>query len=192
MALSFIAMLFALLLMYKLTEGSKHLLTFIAAAVFVVPLMDTKFYKKAVLLGVTFAYFLSYRAVDPYDYQVPFIQEQRSRELETWRGVLDGEMMLNLVDTPNYDNVVIWVFADQEEGKYQNIPWQLLYAVPEGFGISCCMDGYVKENFDTLKSRYLASIPGGHIAALCREAGYQEVYRDETLVLYDRQAQESE
>lgn len=192
MALSFIAMLFALLLMYKLTEGSKHLLTFIAAAVFVVPLMDTKFYKKAVLLGVTFAYFLSYRAVDPYDYQVPFIQEQRSRELETWRGVLDGEMMLNLVDTPNYDNVVIWVFADQEEGKYQNIPWQLLYAVPEGFGISCCMDGYVKENFDTLKSRYLASIPEGHIAALCREAGYQEVYRDETLVLYDRQAQESE
>ena len=50
-------------------------------------------------LGVTFAYFLSYRAVDPYDYQVPFIQEQRSRELETWRGVL-GSVIWQTVSIP--------------------------------------------------------------------------------------------
>lgn len=45
LAFSFISMLFALLLMYKLTEGSKHLLTFMAAAVFIIALMETKFFK---------------------------------------------------------------------------------------------------------------------------------------------------
>lgn len=46
LAFSFIVMLFALLLMYTHIEGSKHLLTFMAAALFVIALMKTKFLKK--------------------------------------------------------------------------------------------------------------------------------------------------
>ena len=57
MLFSCVAMVFALLLMYKLVEGSKHLLTFIAAGIFVISLMETKFFKKSVLLGMTFAFF---------------------------------------------------------------------------------------------------------------------------------------
>ena len=43
LAFSFVAMIFALLLMYKLTEGSKHLTIFLAAAVFIIAWMDTRF-----------------------------------------------------------------------------------------------------------------------------------------------------
>ena len=64
LAFGFVAMLCALLLMYKLTEGSKHLLIFMAAGVFIVALMETRFYKKAVLVGAVFAYLFTYRAVD--------------------------------------------------------------------------------------------------------------------------------
>ena len=39
---------------------------------------------------------------------------------------------------PNYDNVVIWTFGDDTPEGNRNLKWQLLYGVPEGFGISCC------------------------------------------------------
>lgn len=186
LAFSFIAMLFALLLMYKLTEGSKHLLTFIAAALFVIALMETKFYKKAVLLGVTFAYFYSYMAVDPYDYAVPFVQEERKAAVESWGEALAGKLVLERENVPNYENVVIWVFNDVVDGTAVKTEWHLLYGLPEGFGISCCMQDYIIEYFDDLQSRYLISPAGGEIDALCREAGYTLLYKDSGTVFYER------
>lgn len=183
---SFVAMLFALLLMYKLTEGSKHLLTFMAAGIFMISLMETRFYKKAVLLGLTFVYFYSYKAEDPYDYQVPFVTEQSRAAVEEWKEKFAGELRLERESTPNFDNVVIWVFRDETEEGAKNIDWQLLYGLPEGFGVSCCMPEYVLENLDSLESRYLISLTGGRIDEACREAGYREIWRDETTVLYQR------
>lgn len=186
LALSFIAMLFALLLMYKLTEGSKHLLTFMAAGVFVVAMMETKFYKKAVLIGVTFVYLYSYMAVDPYDYQVPFVREEREAQLEEWREVFAENIILSKDETPGFDNVVIWVFSDVTNLGTQNTAWQVLYALPEGCGISCCMRDYVITNLESLKSRYLVTVSGGEIDSLCGQAGYEELGRDEEVVLYQR------
>lgn len=186
LAFSFVAMLFALLLMYKLTEGSKHLLTFMAAAVFIIALMDTRFYKKAVLAGMTFAYFFFYMARDPYDYGVPFVQEERKAAVEDWGEVLEQELSLEREKVPNYENVVIWVFRDTVDGTPVNTAWQLLYALPEGFGISCCMPEYVTEQFDSLQSRYLVSPAGGEIAALCEKAGYRLLYEADETVIYER------
>lgn len=181
--LSCIAMLFALLLMYKLTEGSKHLLTFMAAAVFLIPLMETRFYKKAVLVGVTFAYFYSYMAVNPYDYQVPFVQEERQAAVEQWQEILAG-LPLEEENVPCYENVVIWVFQDKVDGVAVNTDWQLLYGLPEGFGISCCYPDYVTENFDALKSRYLFVAAGGEIDRMCAEAGCEKLGEAGGSVLY--------
>ncbi|MCI9141669.1 MAG: hypothetical protein HFH87_03485 [Lachnospiraceae bacterium] len=186
LALSFLAMLFALLLMYKLTEGSKHLLTFMAVAIFIIALMETKFYKKAAVLGVTFAYFFFYVAGDPYDYQVPFVREERLASLEEWEDIFSERLVLNREDVPNYDNVVIWVFNDTVEGTKVNTQWQLLYALPEGFGISCCMPDYVLEHFDTLQSRYLCVVPGGAVEENCVRAGYEKLAERENAVLYQR------
>lgn len=201
LAFSFVAMLFALLLMYKLTEGSKHLLTFLAAGIFVVSMMETRFFKKAALLGVTFAYFYSFMAVDAYDYQAPFVREERQEQIEAWRGIFAEHISLDSEDTPNFDNVVIWVFSDvagQEaqagtDGQdasgtplTQNTAWQVLYALPEGCGISCCMRDYVIANLESLESRYLLTVSGGEIDALCAQAGYEELGRDEEVVLYQR------
>lgn len=186
LAFCFFSMLFALLLMYKLTEGSKHLLTFIAAAIFLIALMETKFYKKAAVLGVTFAYFFFYMGLDPYDYQVPFVQEERLASLEVWDNTLSGRLELKEENVPNYENVVIWVFNDTVEGINVNTQWQLLYALPEGFGISCCMPGYVLEHFDTLQSRYLCVVPGGPVEEKCIQAGYEKIVEQENAVLYQR------
>ncbi|MCI8286142.1 MAG: hypothetical protein HFH89_00435 [Lachnospiraceae bacterium] len=186
LALSFFAMLFALLLMYKLTEGSKHLLTFMAAAIFITALMETKFYKKAAVLGVTFAYFFFYMGLDPYDYQVPFVREERRASLEEWEDTLSGRLKLKEENVPNYENVVIWVFNDTVEGTDVNTQWQLLYALPKGFGISCCMPDYVMEHFDTIQSRYLCVVPGGPVEEKCIRAGYEKITEQENAVLYQR------
>lgn len=185
MAFCFAAMFFALLLMYKLTEGSRHLLTFMAAAVFVVALMDTRFYKKAVLIGVCFGYFYFYVPLDPFDYQVPYVEEAREASVETWRATLGERLVLEKEDVPNYDNVVIWVFSDKVGGEDVRTSYQLLYGLPEGFGISCCMREFIIPNIDTLKSRYIAAPAEGEIAMLCEERGCSLVHGDEELVLYE-------
>lgn len=186
LALCFVGMLFALLLMYKLTEGSKHLLTFMAVGIFVVSLMRTRTFKKAVLLGGIFAYLYSYMAVDPYDYLIPFAQQERVAQLEYWRNVFDTNLKLTEEDTPNFDNVVIWVFNDTTPEGTVNTQWQILYELPEGFGISCCMPDYVTANPENLQSRYLATVAEGTIDTMCREMGYSEIARDEDMVLYER------
>ena len=181
-----VGMFFALLLMYKLTEGSRHLVTFMAAAVFVTALMETKFYKKAVLLGVTFAYFYSYMALNPYDYQVPYAEERSKAAQEEWSRVLEEKLALDRRQSPGFENVVIWVLMDDVDGTSVSTSWQLLYGLPRGFGISCCLPEYVLENFDSLQSRYLASPAGGEIEKLCQGAGYSRIYGDQDMVLYER------
>ena len=86
----------------------------------------------------------------------------------------------------NYDNVVIWAFSDMVDGKRVNTAWQLLYALPEGFGISCCMPDYVNENFQELQSKYLCVVRGGVIEERCEQAGYIKLIENEDTVIYQR------
>ncbi|MBR1772002.1 MAG: hypothetical protein IJ747_08230 [Lachnospiraceae bacterium] len=185
LAFSFIGMLFALLLMYKLTEGSKHLLTFMAVGVCVVSMMDTRFFKKAVLLGATFAYLYTYMAVDPYDYQVPFVTQERQEQVEDWRDRFARSMTLDRAQVPNYENVAIWVFNEQSAAG-ETMKWQLLYALPEGFGISCCQKDFVLEQFDQLQSGYIVAQTGAEVDQACAAAGWTLLEQDQDIVLYKR------
>ncbi len=185
-ALSLIAMLFAHLLMYKMVEGSKHFLTFIAAGIFIVSMLQTRYYKKAVLLGAAFLYLYSYKAVEPYDYQVPYVTEDRQQQVEYWQQIFAENLTLKTENVPNYDNVIIWTFGDETSEGNQNLKWQLLYSAPKGFGISCCEREYILEHLTELQSKYLATVSGGAIDELCSAEGYEEIGRDADMVLYSR------
>ena len=185
-ALSLIAMLFAHLLMYKMVEGSKHFLTFIAAGIFIVSMLETRYYKKAVLLGAAFLYLYSFKAVEPYDYQIPYVTEERQAQVEYWREIFSEKLAMDTEQVPNYENVVIWTFGDETPEGHQNLKWQLLYSAPKGFGISCCEREYITEHLTELQSRYLATVSGGAIDEMCRTAGYEELGRDADMVLYRR------
>ena len=186
LALCFVGMLFALLLMYKLTEGSKHLLTFMAAGIFVISLMRTRTFKKAVLLGATFAFFYSYMAVDPYDYRIPFKEPERVEQIAYWEEIFEENLELKDVNVPNFDNVVIWTFSDKISEETVTAKWQIFHALPEGFGISCCMPDYVNANLESMQSKYIATVAGGTIDEMCADAGYRELGRDGDMVLYER------
>ena len=46
------------------------------------------------------------------------------------------------------------------------------------------MPDYIYEKFETLQSRYIATLSGGGIDEMCRDAGCTEIGRRGTLVIY--------
>lgn len=176
----------ALLLMYKMEEGSKHLLTFIAVDLFAIALMETKFYRKMILTAAVFTYLFGVMAVDPRDYQIPFQTEQQLQLAAEWETVFDSQLRLAGEPVPNFENVVIWEFADEVDGEQVMLSWQYLYALPEGFGISCCMSDFLSENLDSLQSKYLAVVPGGTVQTLCVERGLRLVGNSNGMAVYER------
>ena len=189
LAFCFFAMLIALLLMYKMKEGSKHLLTFVAVGIFVLSGMKTKFYKKVMFFSALCVYLYSVKATSEIDYQICFGTPERIAKVEAWEEIFDRELVLNMDNVPNYDNVIIWVFADSVEdaGQTRSVltDWQILYGLPEGFGVSCCYDTYVLENFDTLKSKYITIPVGGSVQQLCEEKGLRLLGQDSSVCVYE-------
>ncbi len=188
-AFCFFAMIIALLLMYKMKEGSKHLLTFMAMGIFVISGMKTRFYKKAMFFSALCVYLYSMKATNEIDYQICFATPERVEKVAYWEEIFDKELELVKEDAPNYDNVVIWVFSDMYPISSSNpmvlTDWQILYGLPKGFGISCCYDTYVLENFDTLQSKYITIPTGGTIQRVCEEKGLRLLGQDESVCVYE-------
>lgn len=184
LAFCFFGMWMALLLMYKMKEGSKHLLTFMAAGIFVIALMETRFYKKAMLLGALCIFLFWVKGDQPYDYAIPYVTQERADQLAYWEETFDRELSLSDREAPNYDNVVIWTFNDIVGQEWVLTDWQILYALPEGWGISCCYSDYVLEHLEELQSMYLTIPEGGRIQEACETAGMELVGRDGRACVY--------
>lgn len=187
LALCFWAMWIALLLMYKPFEGSKHLITFVVAGIFAISLMETRFFKKMILTAAVFFYLYSiFGESHPYDYQIPYVNEELKETVDYWQQVFSEEMTLQRETVPNYDNVVIWTLFDydQTDGTQNMTRWQYLYGLPEGYGISCCDPSYVTMRFEEIQSKYLVVLPGGKVEAFMAEKGIAPLAKDDNLILY--------
>lgn len=174
----------ALVLMYKLTEGSKHFLTFLALGVFLLALYHGKYYIENIIIVLTFVFFFMIKANSPYDYEVPFKNEVIEAKTIEWQQAFDENIKID-EDTLSFDNVVIWNFVDVKDGTSYPIKWQYLYMLPKGVGISCCEPQYVKDNFDSLKSKYIVTLTGSETDILCREKGKNLLHADEDLSFYE-------
>ncbi len=181
---SFVVVLLALFLMYQLMAGSRHFVVFITMGFFVISRMEGKWFGKILLTGALFSIIYIQVPEDLLYCQVPFQNGQREAELSLLEAQLEENMRMTGEEVPSFDNVVIWTLSDNVNGKDTMTEWQLLYAVPAGYGINCCSGGYVQTNFDTLKSRYLAVPAGGALDERCQEAKKAEVGRTEGLVVF--------
>ena len=186
LSLSFAAMLGAVLLMCNFHDGCKHLLGFLVVGILVIAGMRTQYFKKAVLVGVVFAWFFFYHGAGFEAYEPDFWNEETARRLELFSEAVEKEMVVTGDFVPNYDNTVIWVLADELPQGMVYTGWQYLYSLPAGFGISCCGGDYVTEHFETLRSRYLCVVPGGPIEERCLQTGYEKIAGNEYAVLYRR------
>ncbi len=212
--LSFFAMWMALILMYKMQEGSKHLLTFIAVGIFALSMMKSGTDEKpdatgkagepgkekytvrcrkeltshwqVVVCGLAFVYLYYIMAADAYDYQLCFRNEELVQEIEDAAQQMAENMPLVTENVPTYDNDVIWVAADYSADgeEWLVTDYQILYGLPAGFGISCCYADYVTASFDVLQSKYLCTVAGGTIDGLCQERGLTVVAEGLNAVVY--------
>ena len=180
------AFLIAILLMYKLTEGSKHLLTFIMAGVMLMIMKEKRGWASGLLMSICLLYFGMYHAVgNAYDFGIPVVTEESEARYAYWKKAFGDGMVLDLSVVPSYKNSIIWEFADDVDGESVTTDWQMLYALPKGMGISCCWE-YTDDNFDDLNCRYLSMPVGGDIEQMCLDRGYRLVGRDERLAVYAR------
>ena len=186
------AFLIAMLLMYKLTEGSKHLLTFIMAGVLVMILDKKKGLICGLIMSLVLIYFGAFHCVgNDYDFGIPTKTASSEADYMYWEKAFREGIVLDLSDVPSYKNAIIWEFNDLVDGEPVTTEWQMLYALPSGTGISCCMDtyggtSYTERNFYRLRCRYIAVPSGGIVDKMCSEAGYEVIGRDDKLVVFAR------
>ncbi len=188
LSVCFVAMFGAILVMYKLLEGSRHLVTFTAAGIFAICLMETRFYKKMIVSAAVFVYlFMILGESNPHHFQVPYRNEQAEADLDCWKNVFEKELVFSAESgTPDFDNVIIWTLYDDMQIDNTRVMtyWQPLYGVPAGFGINCCYPEYLVNNFDTLQSKYVVVTPGGTVEQCFDERGVTKVSETDNLILY--------
>ncbi len=175
----------ALLLMYKMTEGSKHLSAFIITGILLLSLVDVKQFWKWIVTAVLCGFLFIFMAKEPINYEIPY----KTDELENQLLVLEEELKENLVMSdvvPSFENTVMWVFSDEVDGTERQLDWQQLYVFPDEYGINIGYRGYIIYKFDSLQSRYIATLPGGTIDAMLQEAGAEVMAENEKIIIYKR------
>lgn len=187
MALCMAGFFAADLLMYRIQEGGRHTLVYTVGFLFLLPLAEKEKKKESYLstaVSVFFVLLFLLRGNIPYEFDVPYVLEERRADLESMAEQLSENMELT-GGAPNYDNTVIWVLSEQADGRNETVDFGAYYAVPKGFGINLCDGGYMEANLETLKSRYIGMTPGGDFERRCAALGGTEVGRCESLVIYD-------
>lgn len=175
----------ALLLMYKMTEGSKHLSAFIITGILMLTLVNAKQFWKWIVTAALCGFLFVVMAKEPVNYDIPY----KTDELENQLLALEADLEENLVMSdvvPSFENTVIWVFSDMVDGQLVQLDWQQLYVFPDEYGINVCYGEYVLENCDTLQSRYVATIPGGEIDKLLQQKNAEIVAENEKIIIYKR------
>ena len=175
----------ALLLMYKMTEGSKHLSAFIITGILMLSLVSAKQFWKWIVTAGLCGFLFIVMAKEPVNYDIPY----KTDELENQLLALEADLEENLVMSdvvPYFENTVIWVFSDMVDGQLVQLDWQQLYVLPDEYGINVCYGEYVLENCDALQCRYVATIPDGEIDKLLQQKDAKVVAENEKIIIYKR------
>lgn len=177
-----------IMLMQKINETSRHIMAFILVGMVLLGCTFEVKWKdlwKPLLVAVLCIVLYHYFPDDGKDYQTPIRIQERYEEQVAWQEI-NQKIQLEMDGTPSYANTLIWVFSDKVDGKPAYMSWRHMLSVPAGMGISCCMDSYLIENWDSLKSRYISTLSEGEIAQMCEESGFEKIGEAYGKVLYKR------
>lgn len=171
---------FAIVLLYDVNVGSRHLMPFIVIEGLVIAREKSKY----IIMGlvVVTCYLCLFRCTDSYLMACPTYSESLDIQLkgieEQWA------VKEELSEDDKWKNTVIWVLSDVD-GAF---PWQTLYALPPGMGINLCNYNYVTDNFFELKPRYIACTAEGEVSRLCNQNGYRLVVsgNDMNMCIYEK------
>lgn len=186
MACVFALMMAAVVYMYNIHNGDRHLLAFILLGLLFLGMYSRGKWGAALkaLLTAAMIFFFLLRPGTAYDRAVPFRDETLRQEIDQLAEQLAARMELS--EGLSWNNTVIWLSYDMVAGESVAEQWQQLYALPAGFGINYCSRDYVLDNYEDLHSRYVAAIPGGEVEKKLEESGAALLAANETISIWDR------
>lgn len=182
-----VLLMMIIFLLQKANEGGRHLYVFAIAGVLVVCFNEWNV-RSVVIRGVLVAmlgFFLLRGSIYPRDYDVPMENEALKEKVEYWEKTF-RENNVAATKTIGYDNTVVWVLSDKTENGGKELPFGELFALPEGMGINGCFGDFVEKNAKTIKSRYVATVPGGTAYENLQKEGWTEVGSTDTVVILER------
>lgn len=177
-----------LILMQKINEGSRHIMSFILVGMLLLGLSSEIRLKdlwRAAIVALMCIYLYHFFPDDGQDYQVPVYTGEAREEQVAWEEI-NSRIEIDLSGDPSYDNTLIWVFSDKIGEEVVYMPWHHMLSVPGGMGISCCTDSYLMDNWDNLQSRYITTLSDGEIAKWCEKSGFEKIGEATGKVLYKR------
>lgn len=172
------------LLLQKANEGGRHILLFAVLFLILSSFAENRQSDILRVCLVIFMLFFVFRgALVSTDYDLGIRNEKTVEQNTYWTDVF-AEQNISAEGELGYDNTVIWVLYDMADNQVMALNHRELYALPAGMGISCCERQYVIDSLTKLNSKYLATVSGGMIDALCLENGKEEIGRTDDLVIY--------
>ena len=112
-----------------------------------------------------------------------YSSEEDIEEVLELKAELSEKMHIVKGDSPNYDNTVLWVFADRSTGAYLETPYRTMFAIPSGFATNLVYDSWIV-NTDSIKSRYMMTTPGGDTERKFIELGAVKIAEAKNFVMY--------
>lgn len=161
----FVIMLLAIIFLYDVYVGSRHVMAFVFISMFIIPLVE-KSLKRFSLLFVLFIWLFTMRGAGDAIYTLPTYTEEKEMLLQNGEAQLSETLILDTESENSWDNTVVWVYSD-----ITMMDFTQLYALPAGVGINCCAKNYVITNFDALQSKYLITNIGEDVDVLCNDKG---------------------
>ncbi len=174
-----------LVIMHKMNEGSRHIISMIIIGCLLVSFMRKwRNIWRPLIPAVLILFLFYYYPDDGQDYQIPLRTQERYEEQQAWNEIVKDITLSG--DAPSYENTVIWAFSDTIDGNNFYMPWQPMLAMPAGMGINCCQLEYTEPNWDNLQSRYIIIGADGHIAELCEQSNFIKIGEYDHIVMYQR------
>lgn len=182
---SLISVTALLVIMHKMNEGSRHIISLIIVGCLLVSFMKNwKAFWRPLIPIALILFLFYYYPDDGQDYQIPLRTQERYEEQQAWNELVKDMQLSDNV--PSYENTVIWTFSDRIDDNMYYMDWQPMLALPTGMGISCCQVEYLENNWNNIQSRYIITEINGQVSQMCETSGYTQIAAHNNTVIYQR------
>ncbi len=164
-----ISTFFAILIMYNLFAGDRHLVVFIVLDLVLIAAFSKKrvFHIAALLTAFVLLFVIKGSA-----YTAPFCDRSHRAEFEELKSGLKDVILLE--KGTGWNNTVLVPDEDVERAPGAGFDGiELLYALPEGISVSYCEEEYVLSGFDSLKPGRIITYGGSRCDLAAKEKGLE-------------------
>lgn len=159
----------AIIMLYNIYVGSRHLLALCIAMIFLIAISKEK-YMKMVMCIFLLLLCMGIKK-DEYTYNIPFSTHADTEQGKEMMKIYAKEMPLE--KEVGWSNTVLWCL----DAKYNT-----LYYLPKGLAIN--IHSGEEFSLQNIQSKYILTSPGGDIARICRDFKLEVILQVEDFIMF--------